>query len=148
MNPEHKKELKLWHQRHGHLSGLHRTIGVKTIHGLPPNYKDLIADLNQVCDACIFVKNKMRPHYSGCCTFQCHDEMLHIDLHEKSTLSYHNDKYSISIIEDYSGCNLSQFIKRKSDASNKIIDVIQKLKRQAGVKIKILQCDGAFEFIG
>ena len=52
------------------------------------------------------------------------------------------------IIEDYSGCNLFQFIKRKSDASNKIIDVIRKLERQAGVKVKILQCNGASEFIG
>ena len=74
--------------------------------------------------------------------------MLHINLYEKSTLSYHNNKYSISIIEDYSGCDLSQFIKRKSDAGNKIIDVIWKLERQAGVKVKILQCDGASEFIG
>ena len=80
--------------------------------------------------------------------FDAVGEMLHIDLHEKSTLSYHNNKYSILIIEDYSGCNLSQFIKRKSDAGNKIIDVIQKLERQAGVKVKILQCDGASEFIG
>ena len=148
LNPEREKELKLWHQRHGHLSGLCRTIGAKAIHGLPPNYKDLIADPDQVCNACIFAKNKMRPHHSGCCTFQCCGEMLHIDLHEKSTLSYHNNKYSILIIEDYSGCDLSQFIKRKSDAGNKIIDVIQKLERQAGVKVKILQCDGASEFIG
>ena len=88
---------------------MHRTIGAKAIHGLPPNYKDLIADPDKVCDACIFAKNKMRPYHSGCCTFQHHGEMLHIDLHEKSTLSYHNNKYSISIIEDYSGCDLSQF---------------------------------------
>ena len=80
----------------------------------------------------------MRPHYSGCCTFQHCGEMLYIDLHEKSTLSYHNNKYSILIIENYSGCDLSQFIKRKSNAGNKIIDVIQKLKRQVGVKVKIL----------
>ena len=51
-------------------------------------------------------------------------------------------------MKDYSGCDLSQFIKRKSDAGNKIIDVIRKLERQAGVKVKILQCDGASEFIG
>ena len=89
----------------------------------------------------------MKPHHSGCCTFQCHGEMLHIDLHEKSTLSYYNNKYLILIIENYSSCNLSQFIKRKSDAGNKIINVIQKLERQVGVKVKILQCDGAFEFI-
>ena len=124
-----------------------RTIDAKAIYGLSPNYKDLIADPDQVCDACIFVKNKMKPHHSGCCTFQHHGEMLHIDLHEKSTLSYHNNKYLISIIEDYSGCDLFQFIKRKFDAGNKIIDVIWKLERQAGVKVKILQCDGAFEFI-
>ena len=92
LNPEHEKELKLWHQRHGHLSGLCRTIGVKAIHGLPPNYKDLIADPDQVSDACIFVKNKMKPYHSGCHTFRCCDEMLYIDLHEKSTLSYHNNK--------------------------------------------------------
>ena len=71
LNHEHEKELKLWHQRHGHLSGLHRTIGAKAIHGLPPNYKDLIADPDQVCDTCIFAKNKMRPHHSGCHTFRC-----------------------------------------------------------------------------
>ena len=74
--------------------------------------------------------------------------MLHINFHEKSTLSYHHNQYSISIIEDYSGADLSHFIKKKSHTGRTIINVIQKLERQADVKVKIVQCNGASEFIG
>ena len=74
--------------------------------------------------------------------------MLHIDLHKKSTLSYHHNQYSIFIIEDYSGADLSCFIKKKSCTGRTIINVIQKLERQADVKVKIVQYDGTSEFIG
>ena len=96
----------------------------------------------------MFAKNKKQPHYTGTRTFHHQGEMLHINFHEKLTLSYHHNRYSISIIEDYSGADLSRFIKKKSHAGRTIINVIQKLERQADVKVKIVQCDGASEFIG
>ena len=146
--PQHEKELKLWYGWTGHQSGLRRTIKTRVIHGLSNNYHKLIADLNDVYDACVFAKNKKQPHYTGTRTFHHQGEMLHIDFHEKSTLSYHHNWYSISIIEDYSGADLSHFIKKKSCAGRTIINVIRKLERQADVKVKIVQCDGASEFIG
>ena len=143
-----EKELKLYHDRLAHLFDTCQTIKVRAIHGLPDNYKKLIADLNYICDAYVFVKNKKKPHYAGTKTARRHGEMLHVDLHEKSILSYHHNHYFVSIIEDYSDADLSQFIKWKSHAGRTIINVIWKLQRQADVKVKIIQCNGASEFIG
>ena len=108
------------------------------IHSLSDNYHKLIADPNDVCNACVFAKNKKQPHYAGTRTFCCQGEMLYIDFYEKSTLSYHHNWYSISIIKDYSGANLFHFIKKKSCIRKTIINVIWKLERQADVKVKIV----------
>ena len=67
--PPCEKELKLWHGWTGHQSGLRRTIKARAIHSLSDNYHKLIADLNDVCDACVFVKNKKQLHYTGMRTF-------------------------------------------------------------------------------
>ena len=109
--PKHEKELKLYHDRLAHLSGTCQTIKAKAIHGLPNNYEKLIADPNYIYDTCVFVKNKKKPHHAGTRTARRHGEMLHVDLHEKSVLFYHHNHYSVSIIEDYFGADLSQFIK-------------------------------------
>ena len=74
--------------------------------------------------------------------------MLHIDNHEKNILSYQKNKYSLSVVEDYSKMDLSEFLKKKSDAGEVLINLIAKLQRQLDVKVKIIQCDGAQEFVG
>ena len=73
--------------------------------------------------------------------------MLHIDNHEKNILSYRKNKYSLSVVEDYSKMDLSEFLKKKSDAGEVLINLIVKLQRQLDVKVKIIQCDGAREFV-
>ena len=66
--------------------------------------------------------------------------MLHINNHEKNILSYWKNKYSLSVVEDYSKI---EFLKKKSDAGEVLINLIAKLQRQLDVKVKIIQCDGA-----
>ena len=73
--------------------------------------------------------------------------MLHIDNHEKNILSYWKNKYSLSVVEDYSKMDLSEFLKKKSDVGEVLINLIAKLQRQLDVKVKIIQCDGAQEFV-
>ena len=62
-------------------------------------------------------------------------EMLHIDNHEKNILSYQKNKYSLSVVEDYSKMDLFEFLKKKSDAGKVLINLIAKLQRT-------IRCEG------
>ena len=101
-----------------------------------------------VCTACELAKAKKKSHTPGTRTKRKLSEMLHIDNHEKNILSYQKNKYSFSVVEDYSKMDLSEFLKKKSDAGEVLINLIAKLQRQLDVKVKIIQCNSAWEFVG
>ena len=44
--------------------------------------------------------------------------------------------------------DLFKFLKKKSDAGEVLINLIAKLQKQLNIKVKIIQCDGAQEFVG
>ena len=69
LHPQYEKELKLWHGQTGHQFRLKRTIKARVIYNLPDNYYKLIANPNDVCNACVFAKNKKQLHYTGSRTF-------------------------------------------------------------------------------
>ena len=140
--PTHEKEWKYWHNRLCHFSGLKRTINAHAVDSLPLQYHRLRMDQN-VCTACELAKVKKKSHTPGMRTKRKLSEMLHIDNHEKNILSYWKNKYSLSVVEDYSKMDLSEFLKKKSDAGEVLINLIAKLQRQLDVKVKIIQCDGA-----
>ena len=145
--PTHEKEWKYWHNRLCHFSGLKKTINACVVDSLPLQYHRLRMDQN-VCTACELAKAKKKSHTPGTRTKQKLSEMLHIDNHEKNILSYRKNKYSLSVVENYFKMDLSEFLKKKSDAGKVLINLIAKLQRQLDVKIKIIQCDGAQEFVG
>ena len=129
-----------------HFSGLKRTINAYVVDGLPLQYHRLRMNQN-VCTACELAKAKKKNYTPGMRTKRKLDEMLHIDNHEKNILSYQKNKYSLSVVENYSKMDLSKFLKKKSDAGEVLINLIAKLQKQLDVKIKIIQCNSAPEFV-
>ena len=144
--PTCEKEWKYWQNKLCHFSGLKRTINAYVVDSLPLQYHRLRMDQN-VCTACELAKAKKKSHTPDTRTKQKLSEMLHINNHEKNILSYRKNKYSLSVVEDYSKMDLSKFLKKKNDTSEVLINLIAKLQRQLNVKVKIIQCNSAWEFI-
>ena len=144
--PIHEKEWKYWYNKLCHFSGLKRTINAHAVDSLPLQYHRLKMDQN-VCTACELAKAKKKNHTPSTRTKWKLSEMLHIDNYEKNIFSYWKNKYSLSVVEDYSKMDLFEFLKKKSDASKVLINLIAKLQRQLDVKVKIIQCDGVWEFV-
>ena len=107
LTPKYEKELKLYYDRLTYLFDTCQTIKAKAIHGLSNNYKKLIADFDYIYDACVFVKNKKKPHYTETKIVRKCGEILYVNLHKKSILFYHYNYYSVFIIENYFDVNFS-----------------------------------------
>ena len=119
-----------------------KTIYAHAVDGLPLQYHRLRMNQN-VCTACKLTKVKKKSHTPDMRTKQKLNEMLHINNHKKNIFSYWKNKYSLSVVEDYSKIDLFEFLKKKSNAGEVLINLIVKLQRQLNVKVKIIQCDGA-----
>ena len=142
----HRNKLTYWHCKYGHLSGLRRTIQYQGAEGLPPSYSILVHD-NCPCIDCLRGKQQKKSHQIHSITVYGLGELLHLDLHYKSILSLQGNKHSVTLVEHVSGLDLAKYLSLKSNAGIVVRDAITMLERQANVTVKIIQCDGAKEFI-
>lgn len=73
--------------------------------------------------------------------------MLHMDLQGPFNQSISSFLYVLTVVDNHSQKGFKKYLKHKSDASTKIIDLITWLKTQTSCKIKYVQSDSGGEFV-
>ena len=127
-----RHSLPYWHARLGHLSGLHRTISLGAVHGLPPSYSVLV-DNRQPCWAGIQSKQQKESHPTvRAPQKQEIGEMLHVDINFKSVRSLQGNIMTMTIVENETRNNFPCNMKRKSEAGSNLQVVILFIQKQYG----------------
>jgi hypothetical protein len=139
-------ELKLWHMRFGHLKGVERTIKKRGCKGLPDNF-NLLAAEDDFCVSCLHGKQKKDDHGLSHRTPRVVGELFHVDMtiHDQESLG--RSKYTLCCVEHKSKVDLPNFLHKKSEAGKYLNETILLFERQTERRVKIIQCDGALEFI-
>ena len=141
-----ERELRLWHMRYGHIEGLWRMIQKQAVTGLPSNYHELFCQ-DDFCVHCLHGKQKKDDHGPITRTEREIGELFHVDLTHHDTESLGRKRYSMCMVEHKSKVDFCDFLRKKSDAGEALKKMILKFERQTGKSVKIIQCDGALEFI-
>ena len=140
VNVSSKDSLHIWHEKLGHQNKRHVKELLKG-HGID------VVDDNQFCGACVegkqhrssFHERQQRAIESG--------EIIHADLcGPMECTSLGGSKYFICFTCDFSKLRMIYFLKEKSEATEKIAEMLQVVKNQRGRPIKTFQCDGGMEF--
>lgn len=125
----------LWHQRLGHANRKHLKIM-----GLPCS--------ETPCEPCMQGKSTRLPFYSTPKPRSQHiGELIHTDLSGPvSTPTSNGEAYYQTIIDDYTHFCEVYLLKRKSEATGKLIEYVSKIERQTGYKVKKIRADNGGEF--
>lgn len=73
--------------------------------------------------------------------------MLHMDLQGLFDQSISGFLYVLAVVDNHSWKGFKEYLKHKSDASTKIINLITQLKTQTSCKVKYVQSDSGREFV-
>ena len=71
-------------------------------------------------------------------------ELVHMDIIEFPTISYHKYKYVLNILDDYSSYGASFLLTAKSDIFESFKEFYNLVEIQDGIKIKQIQVDNEF----
>ena len=98
---------------------------------------------------CVSGKLSCSPHIKikPQCDFN-YREFIHINILYLNVVGIGSFKYCLTIIEHKSHHSLCSSLKLKNDIADDIIVAVAKLEQQCNTHVKIIQCDGAGEFIG
>ena len=146
LHPQHCKSFLIWHLWAGHISSIKWTVELQVGCNLP---QVLHNDKTDCVLGCVFGKLSHSPHIKTepQCDFN-YREFIHIDILYLNVVGIGGFKYWLTIIEHKSHHPLCSSLKLKNDAANDIIVAVAKLEQQCDTHVKIIQCDGAGEFIG
>ena len=142
-----ERELRLWHLCYGHIAGLKQTIDARAVTGLPTDYHSLFCQ-DDFCVMCLHGKQKLDDHGPIIRTPREIGELFHVDITYHSTESVAGKKkYTLCQIEHKSRVDFPSFLRKKSDTGEELKKTILRFEQQTGKPVKIIQCDGALEFI-
>ncbi|MFS7948515.1 putative RNA-directed DNA polymerase [Helianthus anomalus] len=129
-----------WHRRLGHPSS------VKMSHiGSLVNFS---GSKNDFCDSCVRAKMTRLPfRLSSIKTSECFD-MIHCDIWGGyRTFSLTHGNYFLTIVDDFSRAVWVYLIKRKSQASDCLINFCNLVKTQFKREVRRVRCDNGGEFV-
>jgi hypothetical protein len=72
-------------------------------------------------------------------------ERLFIDISSIQAESFGGSKYWLLILDDFTGVSWSYFLKKKSDLSERVMELLKDLKSKHNIKVKFVRCDNAGE---
>ncbi|GKD54224.1 retrovirus-related pol polyprotein from transposon TNT 1-94 [Tanacetum coccineum] len=139
------ENFTLWHRRLGHAS-------MRLIQSLAS--KELVRNLHKLkfdqhfCDACKIGKQAHASHKAKniVSTTRCL-ELLHMDLFGPSAVrSYGGNRYTLVIVDDYSGYTWIRFLKDKTEAFDQFKIFSEKIQNQLGCTIVSIRTDHGREF--
>lgn len=131
--------LKLWHERLAHQNIRH----VKDI--LMRNNIKYIDDWKDVCQGCIYGKQHKISHPRNDKIAKDILDKVHVDLGEMNILSLGGAKYFLLFKDDFSKFRTIYFLKKKSEAVEKLEIFLNLVENQFGKQIKVLMSDNGTE---
>ncbi|WJX23069.1 hypothetical protein P8452_12316 [Trifolium repens] len=139
-------EVKLWHQRlgHLHLKGMKKAISSEAIRGLP---KLKIIEGNKCCECQIGkqvrMSNPMLEHQTTSKVL----ELLHMDLMGPMQVeSLGGKRYAFVMVDDYSRYTWVSFIREKSDAFEAFKELCLQIQREKASNVVRIRTDHGKEF--
>jgi Integrase core domain. len=141
-----KQNLKLWHERLGH-------INLKALKEIAKN--KIIEDLNIddfddfFCDTCHLGKQSRKPHYtSSSVRVSKPGEIIHSDVCGPMNIeSPSGSRYFILFKDDFSKYRTVYFMRHKSEALSKFKEFCAMVENQTGNKVKSLRTDNGREYV-
>ena len=131
----------LWHYRLGHASFPR----MKSIH-----YSDSdvnISDQSYHCEICPLAKMQKLPFQSSTTTTKCCFELIHVDIWGPyKTPTVYNQKYFLTIVDDFSRFTWIFLMQFKSEASYKLQTFCSFVENQFSVRVKTIRSDNGPEF--
>jgi hypothetical protein len=138
--------LKLWHQRMGHIpiTKINSMIRNEAVEGLPPKTEE-IEDI--FCESCIYGKMKRKPFESSKPRDLLAGEMIYADVcGQLEVLSLGGSKYFITFKDEKISYRKALLIKTKLDVPQVMKTVINEIKIETGNYVKYLRTDNGREF--
>ena len=103
----------------------------------------------EVCADCAKAKARQKNIPKGTDTVHATTigERLYMDISSIKTTSYGGAKFWLLVVDDKSDFCWSYFLKRKSETSSKICELVMELRLKHGLLVQFLRCDNAGENI-
>jgi hypothetical protein len=136
---------EMWHRRFGHIgyTGLQKLLDKKMVNGFTVDER--MGKPN--CEACTQAKQHVEPFPKASKHTRKPGELTHIDLWGKYAVQSINGKqYYLLFVDDVKQYMTVEFLKRKSDAAQEVINYLAHLITQ-GRTPKAIQIDGGGEFM-
>ena len=130
----YKVDYQTWHQRFGHPRKDVLRQAPKACDGFPKDLK--FPERDTPCRSCAEGKMRSDSFPSSTSRASYPFELIHSDLKEFPTLSYHKYKYYISFLDDHSGRAWAILLKKKSDAADAIQIWHKLMVTQYAAKVK------------
>lgn len=138
------ENLKLWHERLGHINvgTLKQMVSKGLVSGI--NFSDTNSFF---CEACCFGKQHKEPFKSRCHVKMEPGERIYSDLcGPMSTPSVQGAKYFLNFKDENSGYRVGYFVKHKSDVLDCFKVYNAKIKNKFGSAVKVLHVDNGTEY--
>ncbi len=137
-------ELKLWHDRLGHINlGTLKTMSVK---GLIPKLN--FENVNFFCASCTYGKQTKLPHFPSNFRSKNILDLVHTDLvGPMQTTAYNGCRYILSFIDDFSNFVTVYILKSKGDVFNSFKAYYARTNNIFNRRIRELRCDNGREFV-
>jgi hypothetical protein len=134
----------IWHKRLGHCS----KNAIRHLSTATSNFPAItVPETSPPCRGCLLGKATQRSFPPSKDRGSKPLDLVHTDLAEFPTLSRHQNKWMITFIDDYSSFGCIMFLKRKSDAIDRIKDWLAWAENQSDLKLKRLRSDRGGEYI-
>ena len=138
--------LELWHQRFGHANfkQVAKVSKLEAVEGLPKFGKVE----KSICGACQMGKQTKASHQkvNVIATSRCL-ELLHVNLMGLTrTVSLGGKRYIMVIVDDFSRYTWVEFLRKKSEACEKMEVLCKRLQNEKGVSIVKIRSDHGKEF--
>lgn len=131
-----------WHRKLGHLGLQNMTKLEKISEGMNLNSMN-----NLNCEICIKSKHARTPFNGDLPTAKRVNEIIHTDVCSIETPSYNNEKYFITILDDFSHHCEVYIMKFKSEAAEIIKNYINRVENLHDSKVATIKSDNGGEYV-
>ncbi|KMQ85887.1 retrovirus-related pol polyprotein from transposon tnt 1-94, partial [Lasius niger] len=136
-------DLKIWHDRLGHVSL--KCIREMIATEMMPALK-IDTDTQLFCESCIYGKMSKLPFEECERRAFAVGEMWHSDVNTMPVKSWGGHRYYVIFVDDKTGFRYVHFMKHKDEVLKNFIDMVKRVEIATGHKVKVLRSDNGGEY--
>jgi len=141
---------ELWHRRFGHLGfeSMAQLVRGDMVSGINVSAADFSNSNKQLCEPCVLAKHCREPFPSSDSKSTKPLQLVHMDVCGPIQVdSLGGSRYFATYLDDFSRVSVVQPIDRKSDVYTTTLDVLAKLERLSGQRVRAVRTDGGGEYL-